>query len=278
MQGSDVPGFRCLACLTSQRRASPTLGGFDARNEIVTTAVVSPKFVVVHSRKGGVGKTTLAYELAWLLNAVLVDLDWEEGGATRAWGYRWEERTRSPMLTALEKGQAPKPLTGFNKPDLVPSHPSFEYAQPAAKDMADALGKWAGEWSRDWVVVDTHPGATEATNGALSIAHVVVAPVPLATKDLNGTEALVKDLGDYPLILIPNKIPSVPPAAEIKRLRGIVADTPIQVGPPVPRAAAVETRKRRMAITSENPPAKALRPVDLALRQVAQFVKEYVSE
>ena len=176
------------------------------------------------------------------------------------------------------EGPSAKASDRFQQAYLVPGHPSFEYAQPEASDMADALSKWAGEWDREWIVIDTHPGATEATNGALSIAHVVVAPVPLATKDLNGTEALVKDLGDYPLVLIPNKITPIPPAAEIKRLRAIVAGTPVQVGPHVPRANAVETRKKRMAITSENPPAKALRPVDLALRQVAAFIKEYVND
>ena len=243
----------------------------------MTPSPVTTKFVVVHSRKGGVGKTTIAYELAYLLGAPLIDLDWEEGGATRVWGYRWEDRTRSSLLTALERGETPRLLSGHNKPDLLPGHPAFELAQPMANDMADALAKWAGEWAREWVVIDTHPGATEATNGALAVAHVVVAPVPLATKDLNGTEALVRDLADYPLVLVPNKIQPIPPAAEIARLRGIVAGTPVQVGPPIPRAIAVETRKKRMAITSENPPAKPLRPVDLALRELAQFVKEYTN-
>jgi chromosome partitioning protein len=46
------------------------------------------KIVSVHSRKGGVGKTTMAYELAWLLGGVLVDLEWDDGSATRQWGYR----------------------------------------------------------------------------------------------------------------------------------------------------------------------------------------------
>ena len=27
--------------------------------------------------KGGLGKTTIAYELAWLLGGVLIDIDWE---------------------------------------------------------------------------------------------------------------------------------------------------------------------------------------------------------
>jgi cellulose biosynthesis protein BcsQ len=48
--------------------------------------VFVPKIVTVAARKGGVGKTTLAYELAWLLDAPLVDLEFDEGSATRMWG------------------------------------------------------------------------------------------------------------------------------------------------------------------------------------------------
>lgn len=231
--------------------------------------------LVTHSRKGGVGKTTFAYELAWLLGAVLVDFEWEQGSATRTWGYRWEDRIRSPLLSAIESGSVPKPLKGFNKPRLVPGHPDFEQQQPEAEAVADLIEKWAAEWG-GWVVVDTHPGATRATNGALAVADLVVVPVPLATKDLDATESLVSELGDYPLVLVPNKVPPVPPAAEIARLRHIIAGTPVQVGPPAPRTSAVETRKKRMAITSEHPPAKALRPFANAMEQLAQFAKEYV--
>jgi chromosome partitioning protein len=238
---------------------------------------VVTKFVVCHSRKGGVGKTTLAYELAWLLNAPLIDLEWEGGSASRKWGYRYENRATSSLLTAFEKGAAPRLLHGFNKPDLVPGHPDLELNQPSRDDAADALLKWAGEWGRDWVVVDTHPGATEVVNGALSIAHVVVTPVPLRSSDLDGTEHMVRELADYPVVLIPNFVPPVAPAAEVRRLSRIIEGTPVQVGPLIPAALAVGTRKKRMAITSEDPPAKALQPVAQALRSVAAFVEEYTA-
>ena len=43
--------------------------------------------VAVGASKGGVGKSTIAYELAAALGGVLVDLDWDSGGATRMGGY-----------------------------------------------------------------------------------------------------------------------------------------------------------------------------------------------
>jgi len=62
------------------------------------------KIVTVAARKGGVGKTTLAYELAWLLDAPLVDLEFDDGSATRMWGYRHETRLRARCWTPWSRG------------------------------------------------------------------------------------------------------------------------------------------------------------------------------
>lgn len=233
--------------------------------------------VVVHSRKGGVGKSTTAYELAWLLEAVLVDLDWEQGGLTYDWGYRWQDRMKSPVLAAIEGERTPKPLKGFRKPLLLPSHPDYVDALPEADERGDLLVAWTNDWGSEYVVVDTHPGATGATNGALSRANVVVSPVELTTKCLNATEAMIDELADYPLVLIPNMVPRYPPKQEIKRLRSIVSGTPVQVGPLLPLAPPVKARKKHMAITAEDKPAKRLAEFAASMREVANFVKEYVN-
>ena len=62
------------------------------------------RIVTVAAAKGGVGKTTLAYELAAALSGVLVDLDWDAGGATRMWGHDPTRAARAPLLDALERG------------------------------------------------------------------------------------------------------------------------------------------------------------------------------
>jgi chromosome partitioning protein len=224
-----------------------------------------------------VGKTTLAYELAWLLDGVLVDLEWEQGSASRTWGYRWEERLRSPLLAALERGVTPKPLKGHNKPRLVPGHPDFAEQQPTADHMAEALTQWATDWNEPWVVIDTHPGAGPAVNGALAVANVVLAPTPLREKDLEGTAALVSELADYPLVLTPSMVPPIPPAGPIATLREMIAGTPVQVGPPIPRADAVGLRRKRMAITAEQPPAKALQRFATAVTNLSEYIKEYAN-
>lgn len=234
-----------------------------------------PRIVTVAARKGGVGKTTLAYELSWLLHAPLVDLEFDDGSATRMWGYRHESRTRVPLLDALESQRTPRLLAGYHKPDLVPCHPDFQLNQPEPDAMADVLTKWAGEWGRDFVVVDTHGGGSPSGDGAIAAAAVVVVPVPLKTKDLNATEGMVREMPDYPLVLVPNMVPRVPRAAEIRRLGEIVAGTPVTVADPVPYVRGIETRKKRVAITSEEPAPRAYQPFVTSLHQLASFLKGY---
>lgn len=229
--------------------------------------------VTVAARKGGVGKTTLAYELAWLLGAPLVDLEFDDGSATRMWGYRHEARLRAPLLDALDSGRVPKPLTGYHKPSLVPCHPDFQLNQPPADVMADTLSRWAESWGSDFVVVDTHGGGSPSGDGAIAAANLVVVPTPLKTKDLNATEGMVKEMPDYPLILVPNMVPRVPGAAEIARIGNIVAGTPITVAEPIPYVRGIEVRKKRVAITSEDPTPKANEGFVAAVHSLAGYIK-----
>lgn len=241
-----------------------------------TSVRLVTKIVVVHSRKGGVGKSTLSYELAWLLEAPLVDLDWEAGGVTRTWGYRPGDHLRRPLLDAFASGRTPRPLAGraSRRPDLVPNHPDFELEQPDADDMADALKSWAGEWGSGYVVVDTHPGASTATNGALQIADAVVVPVPLSMKEIVGTEATVQELAGFPLILVPNKVPRVPPPMMMRELEKVVEGTDAHVAPPVPAASAVATRRRRIAMAAEEPAPKAIAGVVSQIERVSTYIKK----
>ena len=232
-----------------------------------------PKIVTVAARKGGVGQTTIAYELAWLLRAPLVDLEFDDGSATRMWGYRHEARLRAPLLDALERGTVPRLLTGYHKPDLVPCHPDFQLNQPEPDAMADTLTAWAHAWDHDYVVVDTHGGGSPSGDGAIAAAGLVIVPTPLKTKDLNATEGMVNEMPDYPLVLVPSMVPRVPGAAEIRRISAIVDGTPITVAEPIPYVRGIETRKKRVAITSEDPTPKANAEFVAAMHSLASYVK-----
>src|SRR3954447_3129564 len=89
------------------------------------TVSVAPKIVTVGAYKGGVGKTRTAYELAYQLQAPLIDFDYDGGGASGLWGYQHGRYVKAPLLDAFMSEQIPRPLSGGGKrPDLVPTHPN----------------------------------------------------------------------------------------------------------------------------------------------------------
>ena len=208
-----------------------------------------PHIYTVASYKGGVGKTTLASELAYVLDAVLLDLDWDRGNATRAWGYRTEQRVTAPLLDAIEAGRTPRPLKGARKADLVPCHEDFVDMQPEATTMAGLIERWAKEWGRD-VVADTHPGGSPSTLGAMSAAHRVLVPAPFGEKEHEALEGMVGQLADYPLMVVPSRVPPVPPERDIARLRRITQEAEVPVGPPVSNYVWLPRRTRRMAVSA----------------------------
>lgn len=210
--------------------------------------LLSRLIVTVAAWKGGVGKTELAKELAFLLGGVLVDLDWDEGGATRAWGYRHETRTTAPLLDALEAGRVPRPLSGHGvRADLIPSHPDFVNNQPAPDAMATVLEQWSRALRRP-LVIDTHPGGVSSTLGAVAAAHVIVVPVNLETRALKATESMVKELqGGYPLLFVINRVEAAP-EAELKQLEKLSDTFGIPVGPVVSSHTFLKRRKLTMAV------------------------------
>lgn len=232
--------------------------------------------VTVAASKGGVGKTTLASELAYILGGVLIDLDWDRGGVSRSWGYRHETRKTAPLLDALESGRTPRPLHGRFRADLVPSHPDFANNQPPADVLASELERWAADWGR-LVVADTHPGGVPSTYGAVAAARLVLVPAPLFTKELDALEGTVEELRDYPLLIVPNMVARIPPAREIERLEQIARAANVPVGPAVSDYTWLKRRQRRMAVSAADPVAARAQSFVDELRQVAAVVKSYVA-
>jgi chromosome partitioning protein len=235
-----------------------------------------PYIVTVLAYKGGVGKTTIAYELAWLLDAVLVDLEWDSGSATRQWGYRHEDRVRAPLIDALERGRTPVPLQGFRKPLLVPGHPDLAALAVPGETITAAVETWAKEWGRP-VVVDTHPGGFASTLGAAAAANVIVSPTVLATKELEALEGMLAEMADYPMVIVPNKVPPVPPAPQLEKLTRLVTAARATVAPPISHYVWLPRRQIRVAVTSYDPVPARIAGLDRELRAVADTVRNYVT-
>ena len=232
--------------------------------------------LTVASRKGGVGKSTIAYEVAYELDAILLDLDWDAGAVSPAWGYRHEARATDAMMSAIEHGRTPRVLSGFRKPRLVPGSPDLVDAHFSAQEWSDLISTWAQAWGSEWIVIDTHPGVTEPGNGAMSLSNLILSPFALRTKEMAAVEQIVAEMADYPLAVVPNFVPTIPPAAELRRLQAIIAGTPVQVTPFIPNVNKIGTRKRRMAMCAETPTPRAYQPAVDRYRAIAEFARGYV--
>lgn len=256
------------------------LAGLHRRTETTPERLVpttSSKIVTVYAGKGGVGKTTISYELAYSLGAVLVDLDWDAGGASGMWGYNPRERQpRTPLVDALGSGRTPSIVTQERRPDLVPSHPDLAVNQSEPAELRDHLAKWSVEWERPWVVVDTHPGGGAAAFGALAAASVVVMPVVLGMRELDALEGTLSELEGYPILVVPNKVPPSPPVLLVERLEKV-----LEAAGAVPQTDVISffpwlaRRQLRIALTSYDPVPNRLERAVEELRAVTTAVESY---
>ena len=234
------------------------------------------RIIVVAAAKGGVGKTTLAYELAAALDAVLVDLDWDAGGATRMWGFDPTTAVRAPLLDALERGPGVRPPRAKrrpNQPALVPSHPDLSATDVDPDLVADCLQAWAAEWDTRFVVVDTHPGANPLTDGALQVADAVVVPAVLANREMAALEAMLGDLREFNVVIAPTMVPSIPPRRYVDRLEQLARGRH-RVAPPVSEHRWLRRRLRRSAIVLQPNPGKRVMAAAQEFRGLAQTVEE----
>mgnify|MGYP001259581092 CR=1 FL=1 len=171
---------------------------------------MEPKIITIASNKGGVGKSTVALHLAGALNAPLVDLDWEVGGASNMWGHDPRRTRRAAVLDAFERGPdfpAPRLRRQSARPPLLATHKDLGAAQIDEGTVTDCLLSWAGQWGSPWVVVDTHPGLNNLRTGAIAASDLVVVPVLLSQHEVDALEDfLTDDLRHQSVLLVVNRV------------------------------------------------------------------------
>jgi chromosome partitioning protein len=217
---------------------------------------MAPKIITVGAYKGGVGKTRIALELAYLLGAPLIDFDYDAGGASGMWGYQHERYVKAPLLEGFMSERMPRPLSGGRKKaDLVPSHPNIgsELIHMDSEVVAERVEKWTNEWGREYVVIDTHPGYHPITLGAFSAADLIVVPTSLDIGELRALRGMVRELSDFRLLIIPNRVPRFVPRNGRKLLGEIKdeAGPEVVIGPFINENSYLRQRTLFQAITAE---------------------------
>jgi chromosome partitioning protein len=228
----------------------------------LTPAELAGTVFTVASYKGGVGKTLLAYELAFLLDGILVDLDWDKGGATKKWGYDPDLRVNAPLVDLVEKDRIPKPLSGkLWRPDLVPCTPDLKYVVPPAEKFTEILVQLAKELGQRYqqaVVFDTHPGGGPEAFAPIATSNVVLGVVELGQQEMSAGEQLVDELKAYPLLLVPNRVTGTAQEDRyLDWLDRLTETAGVPVAPPiVDMRHWVKVRRSRMAVTANKPTAR----------------------
>jgi pilus assembly protein CpaE len=182
-----------------ERAATAAAGRRRVLRPVEETARYTGRVITIASPKGGVGKTTVATNLAIGLTAaapqstVLVDLDVQFGDVASALGLL-------PEYTLPDAVRGPASEDTMVLKTFLTQHPSGLYAvcgaeSPAAgdtvsgEDVTRLLASLAREFR--YVVVDTAPGLSEQTLAALDRATDVVM---LSSMDVPGVRGLRKEL------------------------------------------------------------------------------------
>lgn len=198
--------------------------------------------IAIYSSKGGVGKTTLAVNLAWCAatlsqrRTALWDLD-PQAASSWVLGREAAGDTARALFTKDAKVAGHVRPTAIPGLDLIPADASLRDLDLLLHDIGkrrrlDRLIERLGDY--DHVLLDCPPGLTETSEQVIRAADLIVMPVipsPLAQR---AADEVVRHLG--------GKVPVLPVHMMVDRRRRLHADALAAHPdwPAIPMASAVE--------------------------------------
>ena len=161
--------------------------------------------IAVYSSKGGVGKTTLAVNLAWAAatlssrRTLLWDLD-AQGGASFILAH--DRRQGDEARAVIERDLSPRKLivpTGIANLDLLPADASLRtldllFAEIDSKKRLRRIGE-ALEGHYDRIIIDCPPGFGVTAEQVMRGAELILLPLIPSTLSSRAADELVAYLG-----------------------------------------------------------------------------------
>lgn len=245
---------------------------------------MTTRIIAIYSLKGGVGKTTLAVNLAWEAATVskrrtlLWDLD-GQAAATFILGH--DVGLETVAGESIRRGLDPLKRvlkTSVQRLDLLPADSSLRDLDVIFRelDKKKRLAKLAGELGGhyDRIVIDCPPGLTDTSEQILRAADLVVIPVIPSALSRRALDAVASHVGSR------KGLDSVlfPVFSMVDRRRALhraaLAETP--GWPVIPMASAFEAMAQRRAPLGTFAPAKS--PGVAAVAQVWASVERILTK
>jgi len=249
--------------------------------EICSFAVVAT--IAVYSLKGGVGKTSLAVNLAWCASVLssrrtlLWDLDAQAASTYLVGGdLKAKDAAQAVFAKDLSPGKIIR-TTAIERMDVLGADTSlrsldrFFFDLDKKKRLAKLIEEL--EKSYDRIVLDCPPGLTETSDQVLRAADVVVVPVipsPLSRRALDEVVAhLDREHGGHGAIL---PVFSMVDRRRALHLEALEAEP---LWPVIPMASAIEQMSARRAPLGEYAPRS---PAGNALNMLWQGIERKLAK